>query len=708
MMPVIARVNTLIEENRYEDAFDLLLSHSNEIHPLILSQKLSELNRSIRQPTLGLTASPNILPENKPIISKCWIDISDLVNYVLAGSRTVTGIQRLVLAFLKEFTSIERANCRLITFHDFERAGAIQIEWHFVDVLIAFISGILTIEQFQCKLEDFDRTFARQCSGVSNKDTLDTLLILGACWIVPGYPRSHASFVKTNNLKVASVIYDLIPYSHPEFVSGDAALEFYNYYIALLSISDILIPISNHVAQEINSSLPHFSQYIPRIPALFPNPLASQIAFQDVKALPHERGENISAHFPGLQINNFVICVGSVEVRKNHIGLFVAWRHLYSTLGDKCPQLVVVGKHGWKAEPFFHALENSNYLDGKIVVVSGVGDEDLAKLYANCLFSVYPSLDEGWGLPIGESLHAGKVCITSRVASMPEVGKDLALYVDPRDPFDIVKVCLKMILDPSLRSDLEDKIRLAKPLRSWSNYKDDFASIIDSAFNKQSAAPSASSLFSNIYYLEGLPHSFYWHLGYRMSDYSMGLAERHRSIDSIALGRVSTWESDFLAQELDGAWVTSSYFKASFFFKSSISQLSLRSRRNSNLILNITIHYFSYLSISSPIDTADVRLYIGRPYWSGTYDNDSPEYLFSDLLACDLTNIAKTNFDCMSFVFELPFNNEIAYSSDQLIIPCSFTLAWEPLSKYKIKINDSMVYNLKIKELSTTLSLPSG
>jgi glycosyltransferase involved in cell wall biosynthesis len=66
-------------------------------------------------------------------------------------------------------------------------------------------------------------------------------------------------------------------------------------------------------------------------------------------------------------------------------------------------------------------------------MLSNVSDGDLALLYKRCLFTVFPSLYEGWGLAVAESLAAGKFCLASNVASIPEVGSDLIEYLDPWD-----------------------------------------------------------------------------------------------------------------------------------------------------------------------------------------------------------------------------------------------------------------------------------
>jgi glycosyltransferase involved in cell wall biosynthesis len=84
----------------------------------------------------------------------------------------------------------------------------------------------------------------------------------------------------------------------------------------------------------------------------------------------------------------------------------------------------------------------TNNLSGKIILKSDVSDEELDALYDKCMFTIYPSLYEGWGLPISESLGKGKLCVCSNTSSMPEAGREFALYIDPTNPaaaFETVK-----------------------------------------------------------------------------------------------------------------------------------------------------------------------------------------------------------------------------------------------------------------------------
>ena len=168
-----------------------------------------------------------------------------------------------------------------------------------------------------------------------------------------------------------------------------------------------------------------------------------------------------------LQGRPFVLCVGTVEIRKNHIRLLEAWRALKAEFGAELPMLVVAGRRGWKAEAALAALDHAIENDEPIRLVEQPSDEELKWLYAACTFSILPSLFEGWGLPVGESLWFGKACAASNTSSIPEVGRELCVYFDP-DNVEDIKAAIRQLLDPAIRKGFEEKIRAAT-LRTWAD-----------------------------------------------------------------------------------------------------------------------------------------------------------------------------------------------------------------------------------------------
>ena len=111
-------------------------------------------------------------------------------------------------------------------------------------------------------------------------------------------------------------------------------------------------------------------------------------------------------------------------------------------------------------------------------MLSNVSDEELAILYQECLFSVYPSFYEGWGLPVTEALCYGKPVLVSRSSALPEAGGEVVDYFDLGDAADLSARLEKLIFDPSYRAEREATIRTDFKARSWQSIAEDLQKTI--------------------------------------------------------------------------------------------------------------------------------------------------------------------------------------------------------------------------------------
>lgn len=186
----------------------------------------------------------------------------------------------------------------------------------------------------------------------------------------------------------------------------------------------------------------------------------------------------------------YVLCVGTLEFRKNGSSLLRAWRKLMDRHGAALPRLVFAGKRGWRLEEFEQQLRQDAALADAITLTGAVTDVQLADLYRGCLLSVYPSRYEGWGLPVGESLWFGKFCITSRASSMPEVGGELCDYINPDDVDELAAVLERAIFDADYRRSREQQIFRA-PLRTWHEVGADLLTMVDAVQAKQPVSCAA-------------------------------------------------------------------------------------------------------------------------------------------------------------------------------------------------------------------------
>lgn len=152
----------------------------------------------------------------------------------------------------------------------------------------------------------------------------------------------------------------------------------------------------------------------------------------------------------GVPASGYILAVGTLEPRKNLPRLVAAYRRLPAALQDAHP-LVVTGRLGWDAGETIAALDS---LGTRAIRTGFVPDEQLALLYRRCALFAYPSLGEGFGLPVLEALAAGAPVLTSDRSSLPEVGGDAAAYCDPTDETAIAAALAALLGDPARRARL--------------------------------------------------------------------------------------------------------------------------------------------------------------------------------------------------------------------------------------------------------------
>ena len=150
----------------------------------------------------------------------------------------------------------------------------------------------------------------------------------------------------------------------------------------------------------------------------------------------------------------FILTVGDLQPRKNHIALIRAFEDLIRTYPELPQHLVFVGKHAWRSDDVA-AAASASVLRDRIRLMDFVPDDDLTRFYSACDMFVYPSLYEGFGLPILEAMACGRAVACSNTSAMPEVADSAALLFDPASVTSMVRAMRDLLLDPELRSRME-------------------------------------------------------------------------------------------------------------------------------------------------------------------------------------------------------------------------------------------------------------
>ena len=145
----------------------------------------------------------------------------------------------------------------------------------------------------------------------------------------------------------------------------------------------------------------------------------------------------------GLKNKRYILNVGTLEPRKNLENLLRGYAGLPERLKVQYP-LVLVGAKGWQEGSIFKTVQEEN-LTRFVKFLGFVPDETLSKLYAEAKLFVYPSLYEGFGLPVLEAMQYETPVITSNVSSLPEVAGRGAIYIDPLAPNEITRAIQKVL-----------------------------------------------------------------------------------------------------------------------------------------------------------------------------------------------------------------------------------------------------------------------
>jgi hypothetical protein len=282
----------------------------------------------------------------------------------------------------------------------------------------------------------------------------DTVLILGTPWDDPNIQKELTFQKSSTGLKVVQLVYDLIIPLKPHLHHRSLFKNYTQNMFEAISVSDLLLPISQ-------STLRDLRVFAKRLNLSMPPSKVIRLADEIVdRNLVNNDKPSKSIH------DEFIACIGTVEIRKNHMLLYHAYK-LSLEQGLYLPQLIIIGGRGWLSDNLQYLIENDPDMKDRILILDNINDLGLDWVYKNCLFTVYPSIYEGWGLPVAESAAYGKLCLSSSSSSITEIAGDLLDYFSPFDSKD----CLNKItyyLDHQLRSNKENNLRHNYKLTKWS------------------------------------------------------------------------------------------------------------------------------------------------------------------------------------------------------------------------------------------------
>ena len=235
--------------------------------------------------------------------------------------------------------------------------------------------------------------------------------------------------VKSNTTKKITTVHDMVPYLFPNSVHPKIVAAHKIRLDRVKEEVDLILADSKSTKEDIVKFLQIPQEQI-KVIYLAPSEKFKPQDDQKVKKVL----EKYKVKKP------YILSVATQEPRKNIQNLLDVFEKINQKTSDY--QLVLTGKYGWG--PAFHSPQN-------VIWTEYVPSEDLVALYAGCRVFVYPSLYEGFGLPILEAMACGAPVVTSNNSSMAEIAKDAAILVDPRSTGQIQKA-IEMILDLNLEN----------------------------------------------------------------------------------------------------------------------------------------------------------------------------------------------------------------------------------------------------------------
>ena len=249
--------------------------------------------------------------------------------------------------------------------------------------------------------------------------------------------------------RIVTTVHDFSFHLYPEWQPRERVNYFSKNFFKRIEKADLIITGSRYIEREAQELLNGKGLRIVTIYYGYNNSLFHA----------HQEAEESKAN----RLGDYILFVGSIEPRKNLLGLLKAYLLLPEYM-KKDFQLLLIGYRGWGNREIVAQMDQ---LKGSVNYLGYLSDEALATLYRGASCLVFPSFYEGFGLPPLEAMACGCPVIVSNVASLPEVCGDAGYYVDPYRVESIAEGIYQVLTDESLRQSLIEKGLIRAKLFSW-------------------------------------------------------------------------------------------------------------------------------------------------------------------------------------------------------------------------------------------------
>ena len=269
------------------------------------------------------------------------------------------------------------------------------------------------------------------------------------------YPAFPPPYIQVSSPPMVMTFHDAGPWRYPHAQTLHGRLYFRTLLSRGVRTCAQVATVSKHAKSEIG----HFlgNRYLPKISIA---PGAVRPEFGQIVNDTRKQQVRTDHQLP----DSYFLTVATVEPRKNLPTLFAAYTQLKQQLGQACPALVVVGRKGWNCDDI---LRHMTTLQENVYFLDHISDQDLIAVYQMATCFIFPSLYEGFGLPVVEAMTAGCPVITTTSSSLPEVAGDAALLVDPLNTGEMARAMQQVLQDAALQQRMIAAGRVQAACFSW-------------------------------------------------------------------------------------------------------------------------------------------------------------------------------------------------------------------------------------------------
>jgi glycosyltransferase involved in cell wall biosynthesis len=272
---------------------------------------------------------------------------------------------------------------------------------------------------------------------------------------------------------MVSTVYDLSPLLFPEWHTSENRGRFKRKAQLIQEHAQAVIAISQHTKRDLVTLLGVADE---RIHVVY--------GAADVRYHPLSERAQVDRVIQkyGLPERDYILYVGTLEPRKNLVRLIEAYGAALARYGETFPPLVLVGGKGWFYEDIFRSVERLG-LEQRVIFTGFVDDDDMPALFNGALIFVYPSLYEGFGMPVLEAMACGVPVIASNASSLPEVVGEAGIMVDPMDTDALAAALVALVED----ADRRDALRAAGLMKatdfSWERAARETLTVYESVYS---------------------------------------------------------------------------------------------------------------------------------------------------------------------------------------------------------------------------------